>query len=179
MACRLLGTKPLPNQCLNMVSQTLGKKFNEILFKSRTFHSRKFNSTCRMENGGHFGSASVCCYVSRSVHPRTDTSAASIRGSNVNGCENPMQGQCLNVHIKELNMHRYFCIAFYHNTKSWLTLSVCIVLCDGKPPVNQASPPEGPIMQTLVIFLAIWTIWWTNWRLVGDLRLHNASVTSL
>ena len=38
----------------------LGTNFNEILVEIHNFHSRKSISKCRLENDGHFVSASMC-----------------------------------------------------------------------------------------------------------------------
>ena len=38
----------------------LGTKFSEILMEIRNFYSRKCIWICRLENGGHFVSASMC-----------------------------------------------------------------------------------------------------------------------
>ena len=38
----------------------LGTNFSEILIEIHTFSLKKYFSKCRLENGGHFVSASMC-----------------------------------------------------------------------------------------------------------------------
>ena len=61
MACRLNGAKPLSELVLTYC-QLYHKEthFNEILFEIQIF-SRKCTWKCRLEDGGHFVSASMCC----------------------------------------------------------------------------------------------------------------------
>ena len=52
-------------------------------------------------------------------------------------------------------------------------LSVLPILC-GKLRVDY--PSKGPVMQTLMF---VWTNYWTNSRIVGDMRHFGEHVTSL
>ena len=43
-----------------LLIETLGTNFSEILSEIHTFNSRKFIWKCRLEDGGHIISASMC-----------------------------------------------------------------------------------------------------------------------
>ena len=61
MACRLFGTKPLPEPilayCQSDTWEQISVKFQSEFYH---FHSRKCILSCRLENGSHFVQASIC-----------------------------------------------------------------------------------------------------------------------
>ena len=73
MACRLLGAKPLSEPMLTY-SQSGHKEQNSVKYHSKLehFHSRKCIWKCRLENGGHFVSTSMC-WVNWTIHIMDNT----------------------------------------------------------------------------------------------------------
>ena len=60
MACRLIGTKPSSDPMLPFYRLDHKEHTSVKSSKFKGFHSRKCTSKCRLWNGGHFVSASMC-----------------------------------------------------------------------------------------------------------------------
>ena len=65
MACRLTGAKPLSEPMLGYCKLDHGEQISIVFWSKYTnFHRRKWFEKCRLENGGHFVSASICSFGS-------------------------------------------------------------------------------------------------------------------
>ena len=130
MACRLLSAKPLSESMLQYCQlDPQGTYYSEIYLNFKNFHSNKCTWTCRLRNGGHFVSTSMC-KLQRLFHE----TAIEVR-------------EWMNNDIPLFDVD---VITWWRHQME--TFSALLALCAGNSPVTGEFPSQRPVPRRFDVF---------------------------